>query len=140
MTYGLFREIRRSARENNVRTMDPDGSVKTVPVGHNPSPAMARAVARITEAAKRAAVIAIKDRARAYAQQPRHLDAIIEGLSSFSPKPMVQILSIIRRNSYTFGPQKYRHVGFGGEVPAINLRGAMLYARYSRAIANRRQP
>lgn len=137
MTYGLFREIRRSARDGNVRIIDPDGTERFVPIGRAPSPAMDRAVAKITEAAKRAAIVAIKDRARAYAMQPRHLDAILEGLSSFSPNPMVQILAIIRRNSYTFGPQQQRHVGFGGEVPAINLRGAMLYARWSRYVEYR---
>jgi hypothetical protein len=93
---------------------------------------MSRTLAKLEAQAKRTAIEAIKGRASAYATQPRHLDAIVDGLSSFAPKPMVQIMSIICRNAHT-----YRHVGSGGEVPAINLRGAMLYARWSRYVESR---
>jgi hypothetical protein len=70
----------------------------------------------------------VKDRARAYALRPRDLDAIAEGLSELSPWRLVQ-----RLTNPLWVPGAYRWLGFGGEVQAINLRGAMLYARYSRA-------
>jgi hypothetical protein len=92
-----------------------------------PSIALARAVERTAAAARRTAVIATKERARAYAIRPRELDAIEDGLSGLSPKIMVSYLR-------TMHPDASRWFGFGAESSAINLRGAMLYARYSRAI------
>ncbi len=98
------------------------------------SPAMARAHAKIEAQAKRAVRLAIKDRARAYALRPRDLDAICEGLARASSKLMVKYLASEIRD-----PGRYRWFSFGGEVPAINLHGAMLYARWSRRLSNRRK-
>ena len=68
--------------------------------------------------------------ARAYEQWPRDLDAIALGLFGLSPRNLVVGLSLLRGVSHA---TKARWFGFGGEVPAFNLRAAMLYARYSRA-------
>jgi hypothetical protein len=73
----------------------------------------------------------IKDIARDYSRDPRSLDTIAHGLSDFPPKHLVTALAYLIRTQAA-----RRHMGFGGEVPAINLRGAMLYARYSRAKAH----
>jgi hypothetical protein len=92
-----------------------------------------RAVHAAIEAEARATARAmIKNRARAYALRPRELDAIIGGISKDTPRNLVAILSVI------IGVTKirHRHFGFGGEIPAINLRGALLYARCSRAKAH----
>jgi hypothetical protein len=71
----------------------------------------------------------IKDCARAYARKPRELDAIRPGLFLLPPRRLVEALDVI-----SFPPD-WRWFGFGGEVPALNLRGAMLYSRYARAKA-----
>jgi len=97
-----------------------------------PSIAMARAKLRIEAQAKRCLRGAIKDRAWAYARHPRDMDAISEDLSSLPPKILVCALEIIIEH-------KTRWFGFGGEVSAINLRGATLYARWARRVANRRK-
>lgn len=72
----------------------------------------------------------IKARARAYALQPLTLDAIEKGLSDLPPKHLATAIAYIRT-------QPTRWTGFGGEVYAINLRGAALYARFARAVASR---
>jgi hypothetical protein len=78
--------------------------------------------------AKRTARAMIKSRARDYALRPSELDAIVEGLSRLSPRLLVSSLFVIRLTPYRI---------LCGEVPVINLRAAMWYARYSRAIASR---
>jgi hypothetical protein len=92
-----------------------------------PSTAREAAYAALRTQAQRTARREIKDRARAYALRPRELDAIVSNLSAHQPKQMVQVLESIRF------PSNWRWFGFGGEIPAINMRGAMLYARYARA-------
>jgi hypothetical protein len=94
--------------------------------------ARASAHAAIRAKASRTARAMIKERARDYALRPRELDAFGDGLSRLSPRTIVWCLNRIRHQV----PQA-RWFGYGGEVPAINLCGALLYARYSRAIASR---
>jgi hypothetical protein len=103
------------------------------PMFNAPSPARAAISAALATQARKTARTAIKARAGAYALRPRELDAIGEDLSSLPPKHLVTALAYIARNPMN----RVRHFGFGGEVPAINLRAGMLYARWSRAIANR---
>ena len=93
------------------------------------SPARDAACAALRAQAKRSACREIKDRARAYALRPRELDAIFQGLAGRSPHSLVKTLEIFRY------PPDWRWFGFGGEVPALNMRAAMLYARYARAKA-----
>ena len=88
------------------------------------------ASAALAAQAQRTARREIKDRARAYALRPRELDAIMPKLSGVrSPHVLVIVLEGIHR------PPDWRFFGFGGEVPALNVRGALLYARYARAKA-----
>jgi hypothetical protein len=94
-----------------------------------PSPARDAAYAALRAQAVRTAWCAIKDRARAYALRPRDLEAIMAGLACLTPRRAVEYLEAIHR------PPDWRWFGFGGEAPAINLRGAMLYCRYARAKA-----
>ena len=90
--------------------------------------AMSAAHTALKAQARRTALAVIKDRARRYAVAQCSLDAIVEGLSMLNPRGMVTALKNIRLRPTRFS-------GFGGEVPAINLRAAMLYARYLRAKA-----
>lgn len=76
----------------------------------------------------------IKNRARMYALRPRDLESIAEGLFALQPRDLVRSLRILI-GIMRMSPQ--RLLGFGGEVMAINLRGAMLYARWSRRVAYR---
>jgi hypothetical protein len=103
------------------------------------SKAMERACAALQAQAARTARALIKDRARAYALSPRELDAISPDLSSWRPWLLVERLKFLMIPPSvppSVLPHHYRHFGFGGEVPAINLRGAMLYSRYARAKAH----
>jgi hypothetical protein len=93
------------------------------------TPVMNAAHAAIKAEARATARAAIKMRARAYALRPRDLDAVAYGLFNLRPNDLVRSLKTL------FGIQPIRRAGIGGEVPAINLRGAMLYARYYRAKA-----
>ena len=97
-----------------------------------PSPARTAIGAAIEAQARKTARTAIKSRARAYALRPRELDAIAKELCGLPPKHLVTALAYIARNPMN----RVRHFGFGGEVPAINLRAGMLYARYLRAKAH----
>jgi hypothetical protein len=70
-----------------------------------------------------------KDRARRHLIDPRAVESILRGLSLLKPEDQVIVLSRIladERNT----PR--RHVGFGGEVPFLNIRGALIAARYRR--------
>jgi len=97
------------------------------------SPAMLCAHAALEAEASATARAVIKMRARAYALLPRDLDTIAEGLFNLSPRDLVTALRQI--NAVTFMRSNTR---FGSEVLHINLRGAMLYARYLRAKARRK--
>jgi hypothetical protein len=94
------------------------------------SPARAAIYAELREQAKRSARREIKYLAHEYALHPRYLDAIRVGLSDLSPRQLVWAMQRI------CFPPDWRFFGFGGELPALNLRGAMLYSRYARAKAN----
>ncbi len=90
------------------------------------TPVMRRVHAAIEAEARATAHAVIKLRARSYALRPLDLDAICCGLSRLSPARLVQMLGAI---SYL----QPRYCGFGGEVPAINIKAASVYARYLRA-------
>lgn len=94
-----------------------------------PSPARDAASAALAVQAKCTARREIKSLAMVYARHPSFMDAIIAGLSQLSPRRAVECLDLLYR------PPAWRFFGFGGEHPALNLRGAMLYARYARAKA-----
>lgn len=86
------------------------------------------AYAALRAQAKTTALREIKRRARSYAKRPRELDAFGSDLLDLSPKRLVPALESIARK-----PDIYRWFGFGGEVQAINLRAARIYARHRRA-------
>jgi hypothetical protein len=86
--------------------------------------------AAIEAAARRTAAFMIKWRARHFMLIPADLDDISKGLSFLPPKAM---LAELRYLSEILPP--HRWFGFGGEVPAINLHAANLYARLLRAKA-----
>lgn len=113
----------------------PAPSLASWPARRPPSLTMVRARAELEAQAIRTARAVIKGRARAYALKPRDLDAIAQGLFNLSPRDLVvclgRLIGIMRIS------KQPRWAGFGGEIQAINLRGAMIYARWSRRIANR---
>jgi hypothetical protein len=78
--------------------------------------------------ARKTALSMIKERARDYAREPEQLDAIYPGLAKCLPSRRIEFLKTIRA-------PLWRYKGLGGEVQAINLRGAMVYARASRRFA-----
>jgi hypothetical protein len=124
-----------TARSSIERLADeaPVPSATSWPSRRPPSPATAAVHAALEAQARKTARTMIKMRARAYALRPRELDAIAEGLFNLFPSDLVTSLSQISAVAFMRGSRSF---GFGGEVPAINLRGAALYARFARATAN----
>lgn len=95
-----------------------------------PGPAEKAAHAAIEAAARKTAAYMTKWRARHFVRFPFALDDISTGLSFLPPKAMIAEL----RNLAEILPPN-RWFSFGGEIPAINLRAATLYARLLRAKA-----
>lgn len=93
------------------------------------STARDRAIAALEAQARKSVRAEIKAAAHHYALAPHYLDTIIAGLAQLSPRRAVECLEALQN------PPDWRWVGFGGEHPAINMHGAILYARYARAKA-----
>jgi hypothetical protein len=77
--------------------------------------------------AARAALAIIKSRAQTFARIPALLDNIEPELSILTPRQMAARAAQLFRNELAM-PR-----GFGGEVPAMNLKAAAWYGRYLRA-------
>jgi hypothetical protein len=88
-------------------------------------------LATIETRARAVAIDNVKRRARHYALYPSSLESIAQGLSFLRPCGLVNQLQNIAEVELPIE----RYFGFGGEIRAINRRGAMLYARWSRLIA-----
>lgn len=79
--------------------------------------------------ANRAVAALTKQRARAYARSPEHLDMIRPALSRASPDDMITVaIHLLRREKDT--PRRW--FGFGAEVPALNARAIILLGRVRR--------
>lgn len=102
------------------------------PARRPPSLAVANAHAALEAQARRTVRAMIKDLAWAYAREPWQLDGICEGLATMTPNRLIAILRALIAN-----PPRNRWFAFGGETTLINLRGALLHARWCRAIASR---
>jgi hypothetical protein len=75
----------------------------------------------------RTALAIIKSRAQTFARIPALLDNIEPELSILTPRQMAARAAQLFRNELAM-PR-----GFGGEVPAMNLKAAAWYGRYLRA-------
>jgi len=89
-----------------------------------------RILTTIEARAHAVAIDNVKRRARHYALYPSSLESIAPGLSLLRPRGIVNQLQNITEIELPIE----RYFGFGGEIRAINRRGAMLYARYSRFV------
>jgi hypothetical protein len=102
----------------------------------NETPKTTRRILATIEARARAVAIDnVKRRARLYAPYPSSLESISPGLSLLRPRGIVNQLQSITEVELPIE----RYFGFGGEIRAINRKGAMLYARYSRFVFHRLQ-
>lgn len=84
--------------------------------------------------AARTAIALIKERSRTYARSPLLLEALWPGLSSAEPETMIEIAN------YLIACEKAlprRWMGFGGEVPLLNAKAALLIARARRMALTR---
>lgn len=68
----------------------------------------------------------IEARAGKFAQRPILLDVLDPGLSARSPRKMHNRILALIDDELTW-PR--RHIGFGGEIPILNLNATELYAR-----------
>lgn len=92
-----------------------------------------RILATIEARARAVAIDNVKRRARHYALYPSSLESIKPGLSLLRPRGIVNQLQSITEVELPIE----RYFGFGGEIRAVNRRGAMLYARFSRLLAHK---
>jgi len=76
--------------------------------------------------ARRTVIVAIKTRARKYIIRPEQLANAL----GFIPVNYADVLVNAKLKLRALPSTRY--FGFGGEVPAINLRAAILFARYAR--------
>ena len=98
------------------------------------SSARAKAYEAIELAAKHAAEYAIQLRAHQFALEPSLLENLAIGLSKQSPKKMkASIIAFIDEEMMT----PHHNFGFGGEIPLINLHGALAYATQCCAIESK---
>lgn len=93
--------------------------------------AEAAAYKAIEAAAKQTFEYAVRAKAHQFSQAPALLDGISQGLSRKSPKKMRDaVIGFI--DEEIMNPHRY--FGFGGEIPLVNLHGALLYAETCCAI------
>ena len=77
----------------------------------------------------------VKHRARAYAKRPMTLETISPGLAVAAPETMVAMAKqLIEMESQA--PRRW--FGFGGEVPILNAKAVLLFARARRRAARTR--
>lgn len=76
----------------------------------------------------------INQRARRYLASPSGLESIARGLSVAGDRRTLAVLDHLEEQFWSSRP---RHVGTGGEVPLINIKGARLRTRYLRRFAER---
>src|SRR3974390_1748462 len=95
----------------------------------HPSPAQVHAEAALRAQAHRTVILLIKNRARAYAKRPKALERLSPGLAAAAPDTMMAVAKhLIEREIQA--PRRW--FGFGGEVPVLNAKGLLLYARARR--------
>ncbi len=89
----------------------------------------------LAAAARTAARMMVKGRARFYDRTPMALDALHPGLACAPPTTLVAIGEhLVERESLS--PRRW--FGFGGEVCLVNARAALLLGRARRRAAARR--
>jgi hypothetical protein len=95
------------------------------------SSAIKTAIAAFESQARRSVAREIKCGARRYALAPSLLETLHSGLSSASPRGLVRRVHLLIADEIAI-PR--RHCGFGGDMPLLCLRSAMLYGRWSRVV------
>ena len=103
----------------------------------NHSPAQVKAETALHAQAIRTAIFLIKNRARAYANRPLTLENVIPGLAAAAPETMVAMAKHLI-DEETQAPRRW--FGFGGEVPLLNAKAVLLYARLLRLATSPRAP
>ena len=88
--------------------------------------AEAAALAAIRTGARRSAIHRLKCRARDFARHPFELENLYPGLAAAAPEAIIAIAEHLLAAAAR-DPQRW--FGFGGEVPAINAKAALLLGR-----------
>lgn len=107
------------------------------PVGPKPvenNPALKDALARLEAQARCTAAYRVKRQARFYQQRPEMMELLSRGLSKVSAEGLIAAGKSLLIWESTF-PR--RNLGFGGYVPAINAKAAILLGRYRRLCERR---
>jgi hypothetical protein len=140
LRHSIFDRLDNSpVRSNSIARLADDAPVPHADSWPSPSrqpPSLARAGISADMKAQVAITVRdmIKDLARDYARQPRTLDTIADGLFGLPPKHLVTAIAYLIRTQAA-----RRYFGFGGAIPAINLKAGLLYARWTRRVWNRRR-
>ncbi len=103
----------------------------------NQTPVQVNAETALRAQATRSAVALIKHRARSYAKRPMTLENVFPGLSAAAPET---IIVVAKHLIATERLAPCRWFGFGGEVPILNAKAVLLFARVLRASGERARP
>ncbi len=93
--------------------------------------ALSEAIAKLEQQAPRTRAHIIKSRARLFARMPWQLSSIEPIMPELSPKNLIAHIECLLLWERSLQRRWY---GFGGESVAMNILGAMLYARYARFV------
>ena len=85
--------------------------------------------------ATRTVAFLVKHRARAYAKHPMMLETISPGLAAAAPET---VIAMAKQLIETERQAPRRWFGFGGEVPILNAKAVLLFARARRRVARTR--
>ena len=85
--------------------------------------------------ATRTVAFLVKHRARAYAKHPMMLETISPGLAAAAPET---VIAMAKQLIETERQTPRRWFGFGGEVPILNAKAVLLFARARRRVARTR--
>jgi len=85
--------------------------------------------------ATRTIAFLVKQRARAYAKHPMTLETISPGLGAAGPETMIALAKLLIETE-TRTPRRW--FGFGGEIPVLNAKAVLLFARTRRRAARTR--
>lgn len=83
----------------------------------------------VAAAARRAAAHLVKAQARRFVRRPLALERLHPGLAAASPPTIIAVAEHLIERERTM-PRRW--LGFGGEVPLVNLRAARLLGRVLR--------
>lgn len=99
-----------------------------------PSGAQAAMLERLRRQARRSTIHLLKGRARDFIHRPSQLENLYPGLAAAAPDTLIAVAEHLLAAALE-DPRRW--FGFGGEVPMVNAKAALLLGRTLRRAARR---